>query len=130
MTSGYPHDKKFDALRHAHKLLRDKKEYVYVARENGEIIGYISLRKDNQSGEIGFLAVTKSHQKKGIGSRLGRFIAKQARKLGCEKMKLSVLRTNWKALRLYKKFGFHPIRTVQKRKGSHIVIKLEMEKRL
>jgi ribosomal protein S18 acetylase RimI-like enzyme len=101
-----------------------------VAKKDGEIVGYISLRKKNQRGEIGFLAVAKSYQRSSIGSQLGLYIASHAKKQGCKKLTLAVLSTNRKAIQLYKKFGFRRTRTIQKRKGSKIVTKWGMEKTL
>ena len=86
-------------------LLSEGKEKVFLEKENSEFVGYISIRIENNIGEIG-MSVLKNYQGKGIGSKLTSYIIDFARSNNCKKIKLAVWENNIKAINLYKKFGF------------------------
>ncbi len=123
LKSGY-HKKGFDALALTNKLLRDKKEHVFVSKFKDEIMGYVSLRKTEYKCEITFLAVSKNYQNKGIGTELVKHTVKIAQRFKCKKLSLDVRNDNKKAIRLYTKLGFRIVGI--KKKGN--ITKLIMEK--
>lgn len=130
ISSGYLYDGSFDAIRNSLNLLKDENEYVFVAKEKDNIIGYISLRKNRGVGELGFLAVIKKYQNKSVATNLIKFILKYALKIKCKKLILSVRNTNFKAVLLYKKFGFYVTKTEKKRIKNKEYLKLTMGRML
>ncbi len=125
LKSGY-HKKEFDALTLAKKLLKDKKEHVFISKFKGEIVGYVSLRKTEYKCEVTFLAVSKSYQNKGIGTGLVKHAIKLAQKSKCKKLALDVRNDNKRAIRLYTKLGFQIVGI--KKKGG--ITKFRMEKKI
>lgn len=64
-SSGY-HKERFNFLCLLKKYFK-KREIILVAEKNKSVVGYVIMTK---KGEIGFLAVNKKFQKKGIASSL------------------------------------------------------------
>ncbi len=126
MNSGYKHYKSFDALKNTLKLL--KEENLFVAKDKGKAIGYISLKKNKNVGEISFFAVIKKFQNKGFGTKLAKFALNYALKIKCKKIVLSVKNTNLKAIALYNKWGFIIKRKLRRKNKKYV--KLIMEKKL
>lgn len=55
-----------------HAMLADGETDVWVAKENGTLLGYVGLRQhpEDQMGEIYILAVDPDHQRRGLGHTL------------------------------------------------------------
>jgi len=71
-----------------------------------EIVGFAFIKLKNRTdGELG-IGIRDDFQGKGIGSKLMDNLIKLARKEGLKKIRLTVLADNYKAIRLYEKFGF------------------------
>ena len=85
---------------------------MYVAKEDGKIIGDASLnrlpRRMNHRGELG-ITVVKSHWRRGVGSCLLEKIIDFAKENGMEYIDLTVRGDNFAAISLYRKFGFEKI---------------------
>ncbi len=73
---------------------------------NGEVIGYIGANFIIDEGYITNIAVTETHRKKGIGSKLLSEMIEQAHKRNLSFLSLEVRVSNEKAISLYKKSGF------------------------
>lgn len=87
-----------------------------VALENREVVGYIiadvTSNYGRNLGHIKDIAVHPDHRGSGVGSALlTRSIAVLASR-GADTVKLEVRRSNDGAKRLYRKFGFEPLRRV------------------
>ena len=89
---------------------RGKNQYWYVAEENGKVIGlgilmnHGNLRKKHVG--VITLMVNGDYQNKGIGSLLMDKLINLSESLNIIRLELCVFRDNYKAINLYKKFGF------------------------
>ncbi|HVM68388.1 MAG TPA: GNAT family protein [Gaiellaceae bacterium] len=96
------------------RYLRALKRYpdaaVYVADDEGQLVGRLSLARDphpasHHVADLGIL-VAKSHRGRGIGQALLEQAVAWARDAGVSKIELHVFPWNEPALRLYSRFGF------------------------
>ncbi|NGT59321.1 GNAT family N-acetyltransferase [Clostridium perfringens] len=89
---------------------RGKNQYWYVAEENGKVIGlgilmnHGNLRKKHVG--VITLMVNSDYQNKGVGSILMDKLINLSESLNIIRLELCVFRDNYKAINLYKKFGF------------------------
>ena len=89
---------------------RGKNQYWYVAEENGKVIGlgilmnHGNLRKKHVG--VITLMVNSDYQNKGIGSLLMDKLINLSESLNIIRLESCVFRDNYKAINLYKKFGF------------------------
>ena len=89
---------------------RGKNQYWYVAEENGKVIGlgilmnHGNLRKKHVG--VITLMVNSDNQNKGVGSLLMDKLINLSESLNIIRLELCVFRDNYKAINLYKKFGF------------------------
>jgi len=93
------------------KILQHGENCVYVAAENGQVVGWIhgffSMRVESDFFvEIGGLVVNENFRKKGIGRKLVDKLIDWARLKNCEKIRVrcNVIRTE--SHRFYEKIGF------------------------
>ena len=127
MHSGYTHPSNFNPLKNTIALLKDKRKVIFIAKEKEKVVGYISLREDkNNMGDIGFLAVLREYQRKGIGAKLLEYVEAHARKNRYKELALVVRDTNQQAINLYHKHNF----AIIGRRKSGDKIKLVMRKNL
>ena len=83
--------------------------YAYILEEKNKSIGYVSIRIAGSNGEIGYLALIRKYQGRGLGKLLlnkALFLCKQMK---CNKIYLSVRQDNIRAINLYKKYGFETV---------------------
>lgn len=93
---------------------------IAVARLKGNIVGCVRVQQlDEETGELGMLAVDDDHQGTGIGRELIRFAEQKCQKEHLRKMQLELLvpqegshpakatLENW-----YTRIGYQPIRTM------------------
>lgn len=89
---------------------RGNNQYWYVAEEDGKVIGlgilmnHGNLRKKHVG--VITLMVNSDYQNKGIGSLLMDKLIILSESLNIIRLELCVFRDNYKAINLYKKFGF------------------------
>jgi ribosomal protein S18 acetylase RimI-like enzyme len=87
------------------------RDVVFVAREDGELAGYIALRPERERVVVEQILVTPGHERHGIGHRLlehaeGYAIATRARTLD-----IVVEVDNWRARSFYRRLGYVPVQT-------------------
>jgi RimJ/RimL family protein N-acetyltransferase len=87
-----------------------KNNLFLIAEVDGKIVGFTrcvgnKLSRFKHKAEFG-ICILKDYQGYGIGSMLLEHIINWADEIGIQKINLSVLETNEKAIQLYKKFGF------------------------
>jgi RimJ/RimL family protein N-acetyltransferase len=96
------------------RYLRALKRYpdaaVYVAEDDGALVGRLSLARDphpasHHVADLG-LMVAESHRGRGIGRMLLEQAVAWARDAGVTKLELHVFPWNEPAIRLYERFGF------------------------
>jgi RimJ/RimL family protein N-acetyltransferase len=83
---------------------------VFVADDEGSIVGRLSLSRDphpasRHVADLG-LMVAESHRRQGIGTLLLEEAVRWARSVGIRKLELHVFPWNAPALQLYESFGF------------------------
>ncbi|HHD2754377.1 TPA: N-acetyltransferase family protein [Clostridium perfringens] len=89
---------------------RGENQYWYVAEEAGKVVGlgilmnHDNLRKRHVAAIT--LMVNSEYQNKGIGSLLMKKLISLSENLNIIRLELCVFRDNYKAINLYKKFGF------------------------
>lgn len=125
MSSGY-HKKKFSFEPYLQELFKQKTE-IFYSEEKEKITGYITLSKN---GEIGFLAVSKKFQGKGIANMLLKKIISSAKQKKLKKLFLDVRNDNFSAIRLYLKNGFMITKLYKKKIDNNEITKLRLEKQL
>lgn len=90
--------------------------YCRVARDAGEVVGYIVNWRVTDELHIADVAVRPEFRGRGIATALIAETISLARDLGCVRIFLEVRPTNVEALGLYRKFGF---RTLHRRKSYY-----------
>ena len=83
-----------------------EKGSVLVAKRGGNLLGYCIFMNSADEGEIYKIAVDKSVQRQGIGSKVLENTISLLKELGAENIYLEVRKSNIKAIKLYEKFGF------------------------
>ena len=96
--------------RYLRALRRHPDAAVYVADDDGAIVGRLSLARDPHGAsrhvaDLG-LMVAESHRRRGIGAALLEQAIAWAQDAGVRKLELHVFPWNEPALRLYERFGF------------------------
>lgn len=82
--------------------LKDKKERIFILKENNELIGSVVIL-DN---EIDDLIANKKYQGKGYGKKLLLYAINKMQNLKVEKITLHVAKWNEKTVKLYENSGF------------------------
>ncbi len=80
-----------------------------VARLGREVVGYGGLICYGEEAHVTNIAVAPEHQHHGIATRLLHDLILGAIEMGAEAVSLEVRATNWRAQRLYARFGFRPV---------------------
>ena len=99
-----------DERRYLRAIRRYPNAAVFVAEEGGEIVGRLSIARDQHPAsrhvaDLG-LMVAASHRRRGIGTALLDAAVDWARRSGVTKLELHVFPWNSGAIALYEKFGF------------------------
>lgn len=82
--------------------LKDKKERIFILKENNELIGSVAILDNG----IDDLIVNKKYQGKGYGKKLLLYAINKMQNLKIEKITLHVAKWSEKALKLYENNGF------------------------
>ena len=86
--------------------LADQSACVFCAEENGQVMGFVSLRLAADIGEILNVGVHPSLLRRGIAGQLLNHALAWAREHGGKQITLEVAATNLPAVQLYQKEGF------------------------
>ncbi len=96
----------------AKKFLYDRlgKELVYVAILNGEVVGFITIKRDIMyANYIRRIVVREDMRSKGIGAQLLTFVEEMTLSSGLPNVFLLTTTTNDKAIKFYEKNGYQKI---------------------
>jgi RimJ/RimL family protein N-acetyltransferase len=99
-----------DERRYLRAIRRYPHAAVFVAEEEGRIVGRLSVARDQHPAsrhvaDLG-LMVAASHRRRGIGTALLEAAVEWARASGVRKLELHVFPYNDAAIKLYERFGF------------------------
>ena len=113
--------------RYLRALRRHPDAAVFVADDEGSVVGRLSVARDPHSAsrhvaDLG-LMVAASHRRRGIGRALLEQAEAWARAAGVLKLELHVFPWNEPAIRLYEEFGFERegLRKAHYRRGAELV---------
>ncbi len=96
--------------------IRNTRSYFFLARHDGQIIGYSGFWLILDEAHITSVTVAKSHRGLGYGREQMHHLNQLARDAGARTMTLEVRESNLPARRLYESLGFAP---VGRRKGYY-----------
>jgi ribosomal protein S18 acetylase RimI-like enzyme len=115
------HDWRWRKARHIDADVAVHPEGVFVAEEDGKIMGYITSRVDLEAGigQIPNLAVTAAARNRGLGRQLIEHALNYFRSLGLTHAKIETLEQNPIGRHLYPACGFREVAT-----QIHFVMKL------
>jgi ribosomal-protein-alanine acetyltransferase len=95
------------------QLLQNSNSISLVAKENGNIIGFIigalSMEDGNIVGHVLTIDVSPSHRRKGVGLKLLQEMEKIFRDRGAKVCRLEVREDNVAAISLYRKLGYRKV---------------------
>jgi GNAT superfamily N-acetyltransferase len=100
------------AIKTFEHLLNDASSHILVAAMEGTPVGFINftirqtILHRSPSALIDELVVAEEYQGKGVGKQLVLVALKKCRQLGCCEVEVSTEKTNLKARKFYKKYGF------------------------
>ncbi len=86
-------------------------EGVFVAEEDGRVIGYVTtiLDRETRVGRIPNMAVLPMYRRRGVGEQLMRTALRYFKESGIEYAKVEALEQNEAAQRFYPKIGFQEV---------------------
>lgn len=87
-------------------LLRRPDAAIFVAENEGEIVGYAASWAVLDQGELGNIAVAPGHRGQGVAKRLMDAVIEEMRERGVHELYLEVRVTNTVAQHLYEQYGF------------------------
>jgi RimJ/RimL family protein N-acetyltransferase len=99
-----------DERRYLKAIRRHPDAAVFVAEDNGDIVGRLSVSRDahpasRHVADLG-LMVARNHRRQGIGLSLMNVAEEWARRAGVRKLELHVFPHNVAAIGLYEKLGY------------------------
>jgi ribosomal protein S18 acetylase RimI-like enzyme len=115
------HDWRWRKARHIDDDVARDPAGVFVAEENGEVVGYVTtwLDREGSIGNIPNLAVAASHRNRGLGRSLLEHALDHFRQAGMTHAKIETLAQNAVGNHLYPSLGF-----VEVARQVHFVAKL------
>jgi ribosomal protein S18 acetylase RimI-like enzyme len=118
------HDWRWRKARHIDADVAANSEGVFIAEEDGKVLGYITTRVDREAGigQIPNLAVAPSARNRGLGRQLIEYALTYFRSLGLTHAKIETLEQNPIGQHLYPACGFREVA-----KQSHFVMQLNSD---
>lgn len=86
-------------------LVPEQRMY-WVAIVDGKVVGYSGVAVIDDFADVATIAVSKDHQRKGIGAELFQLILDYATEHKVNRIMLEVRTNNENAIEMYKKYGF------------------------
>lgn len=104
-------DWRWRKARHLDDDVRADAEGIFVAEDQGRIVGYITTRRDMEAGigHIPNIAIARDHRGQGLGRRLIEHAMNHFRRLGLSHAKIETLVQNEVGNHLYTSLGFHEV---------------------
>jgi ribosomal protein S18 acetylase RimI-like enzyme len=100
----------YEAKHNRPSVVIDKKREVddlfFVAMDGGAVVGTVMCGYDGHRGWIYSLAVSPSHRRQGIGSRLVSHAERALSRKGCVKINLQIMEGNESVAAFYSSLGY------------------------
>lgn len=104
----FPEDSAWNAAATAiPEKLRFQPDLFLVALDGAEVVGSAMAGYEGHRGWISRIAVLNSHRSRGIGRTLLVEAERRLAELGCIKVNLQVVVSNFATVRFYEKSGYH-----------------------
>lgn len=105
------HNWQWRKARHIDEDVRRDPEGIFVAEENGQVVGYITTWQDAEAGigHIPNLAVAEHHRGAGLGRQLIEHALEHFRQAGLTHAKIETLEENAIGNHLYPSLGFREV---------------------
>ena len=100
---------KFQSKKAIKKQVMDDNYMYYILSNESITIGYISIKKNDDTLFLSKLYIDKHNRGKGFGKLAMNFIEELAKNLNCNKIYLTVNKYNTNSIKTYKKVGFNII---------------------
>ncbi|MEZ4796476.1 MAG: GNAT family N-acetyltransferase [Flavobacteriaceae bacterium] len=100
---------KFQSQKAIKKQVMDDNYMYYILSNESITIGYISIKKNDDTLFLSKLYIDKHNRGKGFGKLAMNFIEELAKNLNCNKIYLTVNKYNTNSIKTYKKVGFNII---------------------
>ncbi|MEW4922618.1 GNAT family N-acetyltransferase [Algibacter sp. 2305UL17-15] len=97
--------KKFQTADFMEQQISDHFQY-YLILSNDSEIGYISIKKENQSLFLSKFYILKGYRGKGFGKKALEFVEEKAKELKCKSISLTVNKNNLNSIKAYETLGF------------------------
>ena len=81
-------------------------DLVFIAEEKDKIIGACMAGYDGHRGWLYAVAILPEYRRKGVGSKLVKYVLSELKKLGCIKVNLQIRSTNKEVAQFYRSIGF------------------------
>lgn len=94
-------------------LERVGQDRVWVAEEEGNVVGLFSLSVEDQQAEVEPIIISSTHRNVGLGKRLLRFAIAEAEDLGAVVLSVKPVARNVDAIRFFHRSGFTTVGHVQ-----------------
>ncbi|MDN3669969.1 GNAT family N-acetyltransferase [Echinicola jeungdonensis] len=91
------------------QLILDRKDKIWVCRENGNLIGMVTLQINDGEGKLGLMAVQKMARRKGVGKALMLGLSQKANLLGLKKIRVVTQGENSAGVGFYYSMGFKKV---------------------
>lgn len=92
------------------KMIEDdfynRSKYIVTRDDMGEPVGYLSMMDLEIEGEVLRIAVKKQYRRKGVATKMMRFLIEYLREKYYQKLFLEVKSSNIEAIKLYERLGF------------------------
>jgi len=99
--------------------------YGYMCNE--EMVGFLSLYKDNGTMNISDIVILPEYQNRGMGSRLMQFAIEKAEELYCNRIALGMVYDNIPLRQWYEKRGFQTVKLINFETVRYTVGNMEKE---
>jgi dTDP-4-amino-4,6-dideoxy-D-galactose acyltransferase len=86
-------------------------DYVFVYKEDGVELGFVTLKLNDTYGQIGLIAVDESVRGRSIGKKLIFTVASLLKKRGIGSLQVPTQKDNTGACQFYRSIGFEEIKT-------------------
>lgn len=92
------------------QFVKSRTALMYVAENNGEVIGYITVYKAGNYFYLPYAVVHRHWRGQGVGSAMLKYVEELAQKAGAEYILMSVYKDNSKVRSILKLHGYQPSR--------------------